>query len=368
MGNIRVLIADASSYMRVVMSDILNDAPGIEVVDTALDGDDMLKKARLHNLDVIVLDVDIPRNGRLSILKRVTEQRSTGIVLTGKDDKLKAAMLLDAIQNTACQILVKPEGVLIPQMRAIADELIQKVKQAAKANVQVAVSAGAGNQLMPEINAGISSTINNLRLKKKAHKPNTPPTHLVVIGASTGGAPAIEYILKNLPQNFSAAILVAQHMPPGFSATFTRRLNSVCSLPVVEAGEGVKIEAGQVIIATGDANLEVRTIMGSKTNLCVSFSHEDYSLFDRPSVDLLMQTAAQQYENKTIGIILSGLGRDGSLGLRHIKEKGGLTMAQDQDTSAIFGMPKSAIEEGVVDKVLPLSEIPKNLMHYIGNY
>ncbi|MGZ5244018.1 MAG: chemotaxis protein CheB [Bacteroidia bacterium] len=364
------MVADASSYMRLVMSDILNDSPDIVVVDTAQDGEDMLNKARLHDLDVIILDVEIPKNGRLSILKRMAEQNAAGLVLTGKEDKLKTAVLLEAIQNTAYQILIKPDGVLVPQMRAIAEELIEKVKQAAIKPAQITLQPVQEKAtIIPQpVKANVVSALKSLNQRHKQQYTGKSPSHLVVIGASTGGAPAIEYILRNLPADFSAAILIAQHMPPGFSATFTRRLNSICELPVEEATPGAKIEAGHVIVATGEANLEVKTVMGSKANLCVTFSFEEYSLFDRPSVDLLMHSAAQVYEDKTIGIILSGLGKDGSLGLGCIHDKGGLTLAQDQDTSAIFGMPKSAIEEGVVDKVLPLTDIPRYLMQHIRQY
>lgn len=363
------MVADASGYMRLVMSDILNDTPDIEVVDTAHDGEDMLSKVRLQAIDVIILDVEIPKNGRLSVLKRMTEQNAAGIILTGKEDKLKSALLLEAIQNAAYQILVKPDGVLVPQMRAIAEELVNKVRQAAQKPFSISQSPPEMATAVAEtVKSNVATTITNLRQRHKQQYTGKSPSHLVVIGASTGGAPAIEFILRNLPADFPAAILIAQHMPPGFSTTFTRRLNSISVLPVEEATAGAKIEAGHVIVATGEANLEVRTVMGSKTNLCVAFSFEEYSRFDRPSVDLLMQSAAQIYENKTIGIILSGLGKDGSIGLGCIHEKGGFTLAQDQDTSAIFGMPKSAIEEGVVDKVLPLSEIPRYLMQHIKQY
>jgi two-component system chemotaxis response regulator CheB len=364
-GKIKVLVADASSYVRLVISDILSTEQDMQVVDTAQDGEDMLGKVRLHQPDVVILDVEIPKSARLSILKRIKQQSAAAVVLLGKEDKFKETLILDSIQKTACQIVIKPEG-LLPQMRAVADELIAKVKIAAQ-------NTDPNSQLLEEDTETVTepeeingnSTIENLRLRHKLQNTGKVPSHLVVLGASTGGAQAIEYILRRLPADFSGAVLIAQHMPPGFSTTFTRRLNSICELPVEEATSGARIEGGRVIVATGDANLEVKKMMGSKTNLCVDFSYDDYSLYDRPSVDLLMQSAAMLYEDKAVGIILSGLGKDGSVGLSYIHNKGGYTLAQDQDSSAIFGMAKSAIEEGVINKVLPLSEIPRYLIHHI---
>ncbi|RYD78457.1 MAG: chemotaxis protein CheB, partial [Sphingobacteriales bacterium] len=297
---------------------------------------------------------------------RMAEQSAAGLVLLGKEDKINAALLLESIQKTACQILVKPDASLVPQMRTIADELVQKVRLAASVQIpvlQLHDIAPTAEILAEE--SGFSSTIETIRQRHKAQNAGKAPSHIIVIGASTGGAPAIEYILRRLPADFSGAVLIAQHMPPGFSTTFTRRLNSICDLPVEEATSGAKIEAGKVIVATGEANLQVKTLMGSKTNLCVEFSYEDYSIYDRPSVDLLMQSTAQLYDAKAVGIILSGMGRDGSIGMRAIHEKGGYTLAQNQDSSAIFGMAKSAIEEGVINKVLPLTEIPRYLLHHI---
>jgi two-component system chemotaxis response regulator CheB len=359
-----VLIADNSSFARLVMTDILNAEPGIQVVDTANDGEEMLSKARICKPDVVVFDIDIPKSGKFSVLRRMMEERPAALVLSGKEDKMQDRYLLQSITQCAYEILIKPDGVVQPPLRAIGEELVEKVKRAATSGIKPALAFMEEYAAAPERS--------DIATEDNFHRPRrlnyVPASHLIIIGASTGGAVAIEYILSKLPADFPAAILIAQHMPPSFTSTFTRRLDSLSSLKTEEGMTGMRIEAGSIIIAQGESHMIVNTVMGNKDQLRVDYTSGEEntaSQYDRPSIDLLMRSAAAAYDRKCLGVILSGMGRDGCEGARYIREKGGSIIAQDQNTSVIFGMAKAAIEEGVVDKVLPLHDIPRYLDFYV---
>jgi two-component system chemotaxis response regulator CheB len=325
------------------MRDILVSDPGIEVVDTVRDGEELFDRALEYEPDVIVLDIDLPRNPRFMHLKRILQNQPVSLIFSGSNERLRQQEALNSIQSVAYDLLVQPEG-FRSGLRKTAEELISKVRKMAGTQVRNA-------WLGPE--GPVSFTY---------EKTMTHPSHLVAIGASTGGAQAVEYILREIPEDFSGAILVAQHMPPGFTSTFTRRLSSVCALSVAEGEPGMTVERGQVIVAPGHVHMTVSPHMGSAKNLCVECYQTEIPDHDMPSADMLMQSAAQVYQNRTVGIVLSGLGKDGVDGLKYIKQAGGTTIAQDEFTSAVFGMPKAAIDEGHVEMVLPLADIPKYIM------
>jgi two-component system, chemotaxis family, protein-glutamate methylesterase/glutaminase len=184
------------------------------------------------------------------------------------------------------------------------------------------------------------------------------PSCLVVIGGSTGGTKALETIVRGLSQKLSAAVLVAVHLPEKFTRSFTQRLRSLTSLKVVEGRAGLRLEGGKIIVAPGDRNMMVSRQMGLKNDLRVAFCEEPADEFDRPSVDILMKSVARLAGPRTLGVILTGMGKDGTLGTKAILSKGGETIAQDEASSAIFGMAKSAIEKGNITKVLGLNQIP----------
>jgi two-component system chemotaxis response regulator CheB len=190
---------------------------------------------------------------------------------------------------------------------------------------------------------------------RAAHKE---PSCLVVLGGSTGGTKALETIIRGLSQQLSAAVLVAVHLPEKFTRSFTLRLRSLTPLKVVEGRAGVRLESGKIIVAPGDKNMMVSRNMGLKNDWRIAFSEEPTEAFDRPSVDILMKSVARLAGAKTLGVVLTGMGQDGTQGTKAILSKGGETIAQDEASSAIFGMAKSAIEKGNITKVLGLSQIP----------
>lgn len=351
-ANIKVLIAESSSFARLVMTDMLSAEPDIEVVDTAEDGEEVLEKILLFSPDVLVMDVEISRTNRMATARRVNDLFHIPVIVSGSEDKLNADGMLKLIEECAASILVKPKAVLQPQLRSIKDDLVRQIHEAMNKPEEVI----AQPQLIRH---------RLFRRKKAAYEA---PSHLVIIGASTGGGTAIEYILSKIDKRFSGAIIIAQHMPAGFTSTFVRRLDNMCSLPVREAEKGLLVEAGKVYVAPGDTHIMVSSSMGNKNQLRIDFYDDDsISLsYDKPSIDLLMRSAVSLYKDRTMGVILSGLGRDGTEGAKAIQDGGGLMIAQDEYSSKIFGMAKVAIENGHVHKVLDLKEIPAHIDFYVS--
>jgi two-component system, chemotaxis family, protein-glutamate methylesterase/glutaminase len=345
-SKIKVLIGDSSSFARLVMSDILSADPGIEVIDTASSGDELFDKTHKLRPDVVFIDTDIENNERFFTVKRIISECLVRVVVAGTEEKLDTKTMSEARGMGVSGFVIKPYHRLQPDLRTIGDEAIMKIKSAVSgsATLRITLSDREARQ-------------NGIRLKRE-HKI---PSHIVVIGASTGGPQAIETIVRNIKKSFTGAVLIAQHMPSGFTRTFAERLDSIASVPVEEAEHGMLVEAGKVILAKGDHNMSVVPLMGMKDRFRVELS-QDVSMYDRPSVDLLMRSAAEAYGADTIGIILSGMGNDGTLGVKAICEKGGFTIAQDEETSTIFGMARAAVESGYIHKVLTIDQVA----HYIN--
>ena len=348
LSKIKVLIGDNSSYSRLVMSDILNADPGIEVIDTASSSDELLEKARRLRPDVIYMDTDIVKNERFFTLRKIVSECSTSFVVSGSEEGLDDKVMNEAREFGVNEFVIKPYHILQPELRSIGSEVILKIKSA------------VGRRPWEGDSRSASLLASRAESKRKAAEP----THLVVIGASTGGPQAIEVILKKLRAPFSGTVLIAQHMPGGFTKSFAERLDAISSLPVVEAEHGMHLEAGKVIVARGDCNMVVTSLMGMKNKFRVELK-EVTSEYDCPSVDMLMESAAEAYGENAIGIILSGMGTDGTIGAKAVCERGGYTLAQDPGSAAIYSMSQSALEKGYIHKVLLLPEIASYLTRIV---
>ncbi len=335
---IRVLVVDDSAFMRKMITQILNSDPEIEVIATARDGEDAIKKVEKLRPDVVTLDVEMPRVDGLTALAYIMNKSPLPVVmlsaLTGEGTKAT----VKALSYGAVDYIQKPSGTISLDIEKIRDEIIRKVKLAANARVR--------------------------KLKLENRKPKKIDFHsftkkLVVIGASTGGPQALVEIISHLPKNIPASILVVQHMPKQFTRSFAERLDSLSEIEVEEAEEGDRIIEGKALLAPGDYHMLV-----NNSKITLDDGPKINSV--RPAVDPTMISAAEAYGENVIGVILTGMGNDGAYGIKVIKEKGGTTIAQDESTSVVFGMPKAAIATGCVDKVLPLHEISKEIIALLG--
>lgn len=336
MSKIRVLLVDDSSFMRVVLSDIVNGQEDITVIDTATDGKEAVEKTKSLKPDVVLLDLTMKDYDGLYAIRNIMADIPTPIVILSSVRSTNAVAAIEALEAGAYDFLDKPAGIINSKIREIEDQICNKIRQASKIDVK------------------------NLKIIKKSnnhlHTFDSLNTYdVITIGASTGGTGAIEHILMNLPSNLPLPVLIAQHMPPEFVHSFAIRLNNIVPLQVKVATEGEIIRANTVYLMPGNANVRVKR---TASNVKFQFTDAVYKEYNNPSVDCLFESVEVAYGKKIIAIILTGMGKDGTNGITRIKHSGGYTIAQDQSSSIVWGMPRSAIENGAINQVVSLIEIP----------
>lgn len=345
-NSLRVLVADKSSYTRLVLEYILSSEKDISIVGSVSDGDSLVEKLKEEKADLAIVDMDLPKNTRLFTLQRVYSEVPTPILLLVDRNKLSLELIKGALEIGVYGIIIKPGDGNCPNYRDISEELVQKVRQVR--------DFGSWND-----HNRYYRIEQEYRLERDKVLVNVSSNDsIIVIGASTGGIPAIESIVKQLSPDLKATILIAVHLPVGFSQSLIKRLQELTPLKVVEGRSGILLKPGKIIVAPGGQNMVVQSVMGSGSNLKIGFSDEPTAAEDRPSVDLLMKSVAESSIKNIIGIILTGMGKDGTIGASYIKKSGGMLVAQDEASSVIFGMAKSAIEHGFINKIMPLSRIP----------
>jgi two-component system chemotaxis response regulator CheB len=333
---VKVLVVDDSAIMRKLLSDILNGDKGIEVVGTASNGADALEN--IHNLkpDVVTMDIEMPKMDGLTAIQNIMVENSLPVIMVSVMDKRQADVTMKALDIGAIDFISKTSGTLSLDIEDAGRTLISKVKMAAR----IKISKRKETKVKP-----ISYP------KFRWHKGDW----LVTIGASTGGPKSIPEVLSRLPRNLPAATLIAQHMPKSFTKSFAERLNWYTSLEVREAEEGDEISPGVVLLAPGNFHLEV-----DKKRIHLSDGPQINNV--RPSVDVLMKSSAKSYGSRCIGVLLTGMGKDGASGMKEIKKYGGKTIAESKETCIVYGMPKAAIELRIVDKIVPLPQIASQII------
>ncbi|MEM2099244.1 MAG: chemotaxis response regulator protein-glutamate methylesterase [Candidatus Bathyarchaeia archaeon] len=331
---IRVLVVDDSLFMQKVLIDILHSDNQISVIGTARDGEEALEKiAKLHP-DVVTLDIEMPRMNGLTAVRKIMETNPVPVVMISALTQRDAHLTLKALEFGAVDYVPKPSGQISLNMDSVKEELLQKVK-----------------------NAVLAKVIQNKPLTHEESELATPKEndHVISIAASTGGPPALTQILTALPPKMPP-ILIIQHMPKGVTKFFAEELNQVCKFRVKEAAEGDYIQEGTALIAPGGFHMTI-TKEGK-----ITLTKDPPVNYVRPSADVTMISLAENYGNKNIGVILTGIGADGARGIKAIKEKGGTTIAQNEETCVVFGMPNMAIKTGCVDIIAPLNRIPKEIV------
>ncbi len=329
---IDVLVVDDSSLMRKVVSEMLNSASNIRVVGTARDGLDAIEKTEKLRPDVVTMDVEMPRMDGLTALCYIMAKTPVPVVMLTAMDKIEADLAVKSFEYGAVDFVSKPSKTISLDIEEVKNELISKVRAASTVNTEKMVFKAAERRF-----------IEKLLIPPKSDKK------VLVIGASTGGPNALLEIIPKLHRTFPLAVLIVQHMPIGFTKSFSERLSWQGSIALKEAEDGDAIKPGQAFVAPSGYHIVVKN---GRMGL-----NERPKVDGRGSIDVAMKSAAEAYEDKVIGVLLSGMGKDGAEGMRAIKERGGSTIAQDELTSVIFGMPKAAIEMGVVDKVASLPDI-----------
>jgi two-component system, chemotaxis family, protein-glutamate methylesterase/glutaminase len=336
-GQIRVLVVDDSALMRKLIPQILAHDPSIEVVGTAMDGSFGLKKIEELRPHVVTLDLEMPRMDGIEMLRAITRKHHVPVIIVSSHTERGASSTLKALALGAFDFVSKPHDAA-GNLNSIAAELTLKIK--------VAASSGAPKMIL---------TVPTQ--KQKGTRPleeRRNPSRVAAIGISTGGPAALQYVFSMLPEDFPGCILVVQHMPEGFTDMFARRLDESCAIEVKEARSGDMLLAGRALICPGNRHMKVRRL--PQGDIAVLDDHPPVN-GHRPSADVLFHSVAREFGSAGLAVIMTGMGDDGAAGIGAIHAVGGLTLAQNSDSCVVDSMPRSAIERGFIDRVLPLSSI-----------
>jgi len=353
---IRVLVVDDSAFMRKVISDMINADPEMQVVDTARDGEEALSKIEQLKPDVVTLDVEMPKMNGIEVLRRLMPTNPVPVVMVSSLTQEGAEITIEALTLGAVDFVAKPAGAAALGIQQLAGELRSKIRAAALARL----TGPSGVTLVVSLqHAEASLRRTEQRLKRVSASPQlassraagTQGAKLVIIGSSTGGPSALQRVVPNLPQGLNAGVLIVQHMPPGFTRSLANRLAQLSKVKVSEAQPGDKIEPGVALVAPGGYHMVVNR------DRAITLDSGPYVHGVRPAVDVTMESAARVFGNKCLGVILTGMGSDGTRGAGLIRRAGGKVFAQDEETSVVYGMPRSVVDAGLADKVLPIDEV-----------
>lgn len=335
-SKIRVLIVDDSAIVRKILSESLASEADIEVVGTAPDPFVAANKIQALSPHVLTLDIEMPGMDGLTFLKKLMQHRPMPVIVISSLAQRSCASALEAMRLGAVDVMAKPGGPF--SVGDLKSSLADKVRAAASARIKIST---------PPVRPALE-----VALKYSDKK-------LIAIGASTGGTEAIRTILEDFPAH-SPGIVIAQHIPPGFSAAFADRLARICKIRVREAKDGDAVETGLALIAPGDRHMVLRR---TGVGYCVSVQNGPKVCYQRPSVDVLFNSVAENAGERAVAALLTGMGADGARGLLQIRQRNGTTFAQDEATCVVFGMPREAIRLDAAQRVAPLNEIAQALLN-----
>jgi two-component system chemotaxis response regulator CheB len=350
MRKIKVLIIDDSAVTRQILNKIISGDAELEVVDTALDALIAVKKIEKYQPDVITLDLELPRMDGLTFLKKLMSHSPIPVVIISSVTEKGSRNAIKALELGAVEVISKPEVSSPEKLVSVSQNIQEAIKAAFHANVRKLVAAE--NQQQDSVTKLTRPVISKNHFKKQS-------TSIIAIGASTGGTEALRQILTDVPVH-SPGILVVQHMPEMFTKSFAERLNSLCSIVVKEAEDNDEVIDGQALIAPGNRHM---VLIKHSGKYFVRLLDTDKVNRHRPSVDVLFSSVAKLAGAHAQGILLTGMGDDGAVGLLEMKNARGHTIAQDKESSIVFGMPRRAIELGAACDILSLNEITRFLNH-----
>jgi len=331
---IRVLIVEDSPTARMLLRAVLESDPGIQVVGTAANGEEGLRQTLALKPDLITMDINLPTMDGFEVTRRIMEQRPTPVVIVSSSVEHQEMMVtFNAMQAGALDVVMKPPGASHPRFAQLSEQLITTVK------------------LMAEVK--VIRRYRSVMIPRPAVSPASAARQLALlaVGASTGGPAALNTLLKALPSDFPLPVLIVQHMTVGFTAGLVSWLQGACLLPIKMAEEGEAVRSGTVYFAPDDTHIQILTRNVIGLSKAPPIHHV------RPSANVLFESVARVYGGEAIGVLLTGMGEDGALGLKAMHDRGSPTIAQDEATSAVYGMPKAAVDLGSADQVLPINQI-----------
>ena len=344
---VKVLIVDDSAFMRKILSDMIDSEDSLSVIGTATDGKDALDKIAKLNPDVITLDVEMPVMDGINCLKEIMQRFPKPVIMLSSGTEHGAELTIRALDEGAVDFIAKPKNIFEIKNEKKRNEIIEKIIIAK--NIK----------------------FNTFKCKPRdsddnhAVKSSKVLKYIIAIGTSTGGPKALQSVIPFLPGDIPAAVLIVQHMPSGFTNSLAERLDSKSELVVKEASHKERILAGHVYIAPGDSHMLIET--ASNGDIMINLDKSPPVSGHRPSVDVMMKSLSATGLKNIIGVIMTGMGADGSDGIKKLKDVNkSYIIAQDEETSVVFGMPKMAIQTGAVDKVVSLDKISEEIIQYLG--
>lgn len=341
---IKVLIVDDSAFMRMVLKDIIDKQPNMKVVGLARDGLEAIEKATNLNPDVITLDVEMPKLNGLEALKIIMKKAPSRVLMVSSLTSEGASITIESLENGAVDFIQKPAGSTSWTFRQVQDELIKK------------------------INESSNISLDTLKIKKsdkiKVRKPLiSSGDKILLIASSTGGPRSLDQVIPKLPGELNVPVLVIQHMPPGFTKSLADRMNRISDLTVKEAEEGDILQKNYVYVAPGNYHLGLKKTNSEKIQIFLDSSDKINNV--RPAADYTFDQAAEIFNSNCVGVILTGMGRDGAKGAFKIKHYGGKIIAESKETCVVYGMPKAVVEDGYADHILPNYKIAEKIVEVL---
>jgi len=340
---VKVLVVDDSALMRKLIPQIIERDSSIQVVGTAIDGEFAMKKMKELRPDVITLDLEMPRMDGLETLRQMMRHEQVPVIVVSAHTTEGATTTLKALGLGAFDFVTKPKDALSAHMSEVADELIKKIKAAS---------------MQGHSKARILEPTTMARAPQKSNS-SVLATGVIGIGSSTGGPNTLQFLLSRLPADFPAAIVIVQHMPEGFTSLFAKRLDECSAIHVKEAQSGDLLLAGRALICPGNRHIKVRRMPAANIAM---LTDEPKVNGHRPSVDVMFRSLAAELGSSSLGVLMTGMGDDGAEGLGEMKRNGAMTIAQDEESSVIYGMPRAAVERGYAMRIVSLDALPNALM------
>ncbi len=346
----KVLIVDDSAYTRQTLKKIVEDDPSLEVIGIATDGVDAMAKALRLKPDIITLDFEMPGMDGFSFLRWLMRERPTPVIMVSSHADSKT--VFKALELGAVDFIAKPTRRASIELQTVEKDLVRKIKGIKNIRLDI---LSKNLELLDQEEQIIET---------RQQRPARQAIDIVAVGSSTGGPAALQIILTRLPADFKAGMVVSQHMPRGFTGPLAERLDRMCQVRVKEAAEGDVVEPGRVFICPGGFHLSLKK-RGNRRQ--ISLKEGKFADKYIPSVDSMMGSVADLYGAAAMGVILTGMGNDGRSGMLEIKKQGGYTIAESEETAVVFGMPAEAIRNGAVETILPIQEIPAEIIRIVNN-
>ena len=355
---IKVLVVDDSALVRKIIIDILEGDPRIEVVGTANNGKTAIFKNTVLNPDVITMDIEMPIMNGLDALKEIIRTNPKPVIMMSVLTQDGAEPTFKALEYGAVDFIPKPSSILSMTVEEIGNLLINKVISVHNYKLKI---KGGDEVVRGSEEPALPGKKDDIPKKKVVISPEKS-NKIVCVGTSTGGPSALLNVFKAMPVNFSSSMLVVQHMPEGFTRAFAERLNNSSALTVKEAEDGDEVLPGCGYIAPGHSHMYLETVAGKKT---IRILKGEKVSGHQPSIDVLFNSVAENSGKNTVAVIMTGMGKDGASGIYNIKQKGGYTIAQNEDTSVVYGMNRVAVEMGAIDTIVPLNDIPEKILEHL---